>query len=57
LLNANVSFLGTPRAGTLSGADISSYFSICFSVGSIVLGLLLVRQDQIKETETAKVSV
>jgi hypothetical protein len=57
LLNANVSFLGTPRAGTLPGADIASYFSVCASVGSIVLGLLLVRQDQIKDTESAKVSV
>ena len=53
LLNANVAFLGTPRAGTLSAADISSYFSISTSVGSIVLGLLLVRQNQTKDRETA----
>jgi len=53
LLNANVAFLGSPRAGTLAGADISSYFSISTSVGSIVLGLLLVRQNQTKDRETA----
>jgi hypothetical protein len=52
LLNANVAFLGT-RGGALSSADISSYFSIATSVGSIVLGLLLVRQNQTKDRETA----
>ena len=52
LLNANVAFLGTPRAGALSSADISSYFSISTSIGSIVLGLLLVRQNQTKDRET-----
>ena len=55
LLNANVAFLGTPRVGlgTLSAAQISSYFSIITSVGSIILGLLLVRQSQTKDRETA----
>jgi len=53
LLNANVAFLGTPRAGNLTAADIASYFSISTSVGSIVLGLLLVRQNQTKDRETA----
>ena len=57
LLNANVAFLGTPRAGTLPGADFSSYLSISTSVGSIILGLLLVRRHQIKDTDTAMVSV
>jgi hypothetical protein len=52
LLNANVAFLGT-RARALSSADIASYFSIATSVGSIVLGLLLVRQNQTKDRETA----
>jgi hypothetical protein len=51
LLNANVAFLGT-RAVTLYAADISSYFSISTSVGSIVIGLLLVRQNQTKDRET-----
>ena len=53
LLNANVAFLGTPRVQILSGAQISSYFSISTSVGSIVLGLLLVRQSQTKDREKA----
>lgn len=53
LLNANVAFLQTPRAGTLPAAQISSYFSISTSIGSIVLGLLLVRQNQTKDRETA----
>ena len=53
LLNANVAFLGTPRVGTLSAAQVSSYFSIITSVGSIILGLLLVRQNQTKDRETA----
>jgi hypothetical protein len=53
LLNANVAFLGTPRTGTLLAAQISSYFSIITSIGSIVLGLLLVRQNQTKDRETA----
>lgn len=57
MLNANVAFLGTPRAGTLPGADFSSYLSISTSVGSIILGLLLVRRHQIKDTDTAMVSV
>ena len=52
LLNANVAFLGTPRAESLSIAQISSYFSIGTSVGSIVLGLLLVRQNQTKDRGT-----
>ena len=53
LLNANVAFLQTPRASSLFIAELSSYFSICTSVGSIVLGLLLVRQNQTKDRETA----
>lgn len=53
LLNANVAFIGTPRAVDLTAADIASYFSISTSVGSIVLGLLLVRQNQTKGRETA----
>jgi len=53
LLNANVAFLQTPRATSLETAVIASYFSISTSVGSIVLGLLLVRQNQTKDRETA----
>lgn len=53
LLNANVAFLQTPRASSLFAAELSSYFSVSTSVGSIVLGLLLVRQNQTKDRETA----
>jgi hypothetical protein len=50
---AFLQILGTPRAGTIFAAQISSFFSIGTSVGSIVLGLLLVRQNQTKDKETA----
>lgn len=53
LLNANVAFLGTPRAEALPTALVASYFSIGTSIGSIVLGLLLVRQNQTKSRDTA----
>ena len=52
LLNTNVAFLGlvTPPVPSkpLSAAQILSYFSISTSVGSIIIGLLLVRQNQTK---------
>ena len=39
--------------GTIKPAQISSFLSIVASVGSILLGLLLVRQHRIKSKETA----
>ncbi|EMD36411.1 hypothetical protein CERSUDRAFT_95722 [Gelatoporia subvermispora B] len=51
LLNANVAFLSVP--GVINGdspaqsaAQIASYMSIIMSIGSILLGLLLVRQNR-----------
>ncbi|KAI0823006.1 hypothetical protein BC628DRAFT_1326187 [Trametes gibbosa] len=57
LLNANVAFLAIPSVGDgskqLSAAQISSNLSIVTSVGSILLGLLLVRQHRVKSRDTA----
>ena len=54
MLNANVAFLGKLQSADAnrSPAQISSYCSITASIGSIILGLLLVRQNQIKNRET-----
>ncbi|OJT02359.1 hypothetical protein TRAPUB_7142 [Trametes pubescens] len=56
LLNANVAFLAIPSVdngpGQLSAAQISSNISIVTSVGSILLGLLLIRQHRVKAKDT-----
>ncbi|KAI0631094.1 hypothetical protein C8Q77DRAFT_1062481 [Trametes polyzona] len=58
LLNANVAFLAIPSVddgtGHLSAAQISSNLSIVTSVGSILLGLILVRQHRVKSKDTAQ---
>ncbi|KAH9855343.1 hypothetical protein C2E23DRAFT_858007 [Lenzites betulinus] len=57
LLNANVAFLAIPSVDDgskqLSAAQISSNLSIVTSVGSILLGLLLIRQHRVKSKDTA----
>ena len=57
LLNANVAFLAIPSVdngnGQLTAPQISSYLSIVTSVGSILLGLLLIRQHRVKSKDTA----
>ncbi|RPD75534.1 hypothetical protein L226DRAFT_545397 [Lentinus tigrinus ALCF2SS1-7] len=57
LLNANVAFLAIPSVDNgpndITAAQISSYLSIITSVGSILLGLLLIRQHRVKAKETA----
>jgi len=58
LLNANVAFLAinsvdVNRDPYRSPAQISSYCSTSASIGSIILGLILVRQNQTKNRETA----
>ncbi|OBZ67952.1 hypothetical protein A0H81_12483 [Grifola frondosa] len=57
LLNANVAFLAIPSVdndnGNRTPAQISSYLSIVTSIGSIILGLLLVRQHRVKPKDTA----
>jgi len=57
-LNANVAFLAinsvdVNRDPYRSPAQISSYCSTSASIGSIILGLILVRQNQTKNRETA----
>ncbi|EJF57927.1 hypothetical protein DICSQDRAFT_157070 [Dichomitus squalens LYAD-421 SS1] len=58
LLNANVAFLAIPSVdsgnGHVTAAQISSYLSVVTSVGSILLGLLLIRQHRVKSKETAE---
>ena len=58
LLNANVAFLAIPSVdsgdGAITPAQISSFLSIVTSVGSILLGLLLVRQHRVKSKDTAE---
>jgi len=44
ILNANVGILSVPGDSNTSIARISSYVSICFGLGSIILGLLLSRK-------------
>ncbi|OCH92489.1 hypothetical protein OBBRIDRAFT_791238 [Obba rivulosa] len=59
LLNANVAFLAIPGVildntspGTVqTAAQIASYISILMSLGSVILSLLLVRQNRTKERE------
>ncbi|KAJ7134852.1 hypothetical protein C8R44DRAFT_436622 [Mycena epipterygia] len=59
ILNANVAFLSITSVDTLtdngrhSVVQIASYLSIVASIGSIVLGLLLVRQNRTKFHESA----
>ena len=55
LLNANVAFLGIQSVDSAHGspAQISSYCSTITSIGSIILGLLLLQQDQTKNREDA----
>ncbi|KAH9941634.1 uncharacterized protein BXZ73DRAFT_41460 [Epithele typhae] len=59
LLNANVAFLAIPSVDTgsldhVTPARISSFLSIVTSVGSILLGLLLIRQHRVKSKDTAE---
>jgi chaperone required for assembly of F1-ATPase len=60
LLNANVAFLAIPsvdESPEASPAQIASLLSIVSSVGSIILGLLLVRQHRTKAKEEASEAV
>ena len=61
LLNANVAFLAIPSVdngdGRVTAAMICSYLSIVTSTGSILLGLLLVRQHRVKSKDTAEEAV
>ncbi|KAJ7142818.1 hypothetical protein C8R44DRAFT_761229 [Mycena epipterygia] len=43
LLNINVGFLAIPMSGSSGAAQLASYVSICFGLGTIILGLILLR--------------
>jgi predicted Co/Zn/Cd cation transporter (cation efflux family) len=64
LLNANMAFLsiqsvdnGGQRVLHRSAAQIASYISIVTSLGSVILSLLLVRQNRSKGRQTAAEAV
>jgi len=57
MLNANVAFLAIQSVDSSEGpyrspAQISSYMSVVASIGSIILGLLLIRQNRTKNRES-----
>jgi len=58
LLNANVAFLAIPGVNTGDGthtpAKLASHLSIVTSIGSIVIGLLLLRQHRIKQQDVGE---
>ncbi|EMD35462.1 hypothetical protein CERSUDRAFT_157231 [Gelatoporia subvermispora B] len=61
LLNANVAFLAIPSVDPGNGApeiprnaaQITSYLSMIFSIGSMILSLLLTRQHRLKNRDSA----
>ncbi|KAF9225080.1 hypothetical protein BS17DRAFT_778081 [Gyrodon lividus] len=55
VLNANVAFLAVPNIN--SAARTSSYVSMICSVGAVILGLLLVRQNRTKGRDSAEEAV
>jgi len=65
MLNANVAFLAIQSVDVndvngdpyRSPAQISSYLSVIANIGSIILGLLLMRQNRTKSKETADEAV
>jgi len=65
MLNANVAFLAIQSVDVnnvnggpyRSPAQISSYLSVIANIGSIILGLLLMRQNRTKGRETADEAV
>ena len=58
LLNANVAFLAIPSVDpgndTRTPAQLASYLSMITSVGSVVTGLLLLRQYRTKPQNAAQ---
>lgn len=61
LLNANVAFLALPSVdsgeGNRSPAQVVSSISIMSSIGSILIGLLLVRQYRVRPRDTVEEAV
>ena len=58
LLNANVAFLAIPSVDPgnhiRTPAQLASYLSVITSIGSIVIGLLLLRQHRTKPQDAAE---
>jgi len=58
LLNANVAFLAIPSVDSgnhiRTPAQLSSYLSVITSIGSVVIGLLLLRQHRTKPQDAAE---
>lgn len=61
LLNANVAFLAIPSVdsgdSSRTWAQIVSFISIVASTGSIIIGLLLIRQYRVKPRENVEEAV
>jgi hypothetical protein len=61
ILNANVGFLAINNIGgsgnVRSYAEIASYLSMLASIGSTIIGLLLIRQNMTKDWENIEVAV
>ena len=60
MLNANVAFLSIQSVDTNAGqyrspAQISSYCSIAASIGSVIVGLILVRKSRTKQETASQV--
>ncbi|KAF9225209.1 hypothetical protein BS17DRAFT_584588 [Gyrodon lividus] len=56
ILNANVAFLAIPGVsanGAPTGPQICSYISVAASVGAVITGLILMRQNRTKHRDTA----
>ncbi|KAJ7131893.1 hypothetical protein C8R43DRAFT_656080 [Mycena crocata] len=52
ILNANVALLAVPGSERSPLSQVLSYASICFGLGSIILGLLLTRQYRLEDSES-----
>ncbi|KAJ7822197.1 hypothetical protein B0H14DRAFT_2370890, partial [Mycena olivaceomarginata] len=46
ILNTNVAFLSVPATGGSGAGQVASYTSICFGLGSIILGIVLLRKHR-----------
>jgi len=57
ILNANVGFLAIGAFNSSAPASVLSYMSTLASIGSIITGLLLFRQNQTKDKNTADAAV
>ncbi|KAJ7610482.1 hypothetical protein FB45DRAFT_942568 [Roridomyces roridus] len=49
VINTNVGFLAIPTGGNSSIGRVASYASICFSLGSVILGIRLLREYRLQD--------